>query len=119
MFQLFREEYENLRFQFGTSSTEHGGRRYMPFVFTEQGVAMLSTVLRSRRAIQVNIMIMRAFVRLRRLVSLNRALAKRLAAIERRLAGHDADVQLLYQLIQDLHQSPQMEGIGFRPDADK
>lgn len=101
MFQLSREEYQNLRFQIGTSSSEHGGRRYMPFVFTEQGVAMLSTVLRSRRAVQINIMIMRAFVRLRQLVSLNRALAKRLAAIERRLTGHDVDIQKVYEIIQN------------------
>lgn len=72
------------------SKTGRGGSRHLPFIFTEQGVAMLSSVLKSERAIDVNIMIMRAFVRLRQLVSLNRALAKRLAAIERKLTGHDA-----------------------------
>ena len=66
MFQLTAEEAENLRCQFGTSSLSHGGRRYLPYVFTEQGVAMLSTVLNSERAISVNIEIMRAFVKLRR-----------------------------------------------------
>lgn len=106
MFQLSREEYQNLRFQIGTTSPEHGGRRYMPFALTEQGVAMLSTVLRSRRAVQINIMIMRAFVRLRQLVSLNRALAKRLATIERKLMGHDVDIQKVYEIIQEMQESP-------------
>ena len=65
MFQLSQDEFDNLRFHFGTSSSR-GGRRYFPYAFTEQGVAMLSSVLRSPRAVQVNIEIMRAFVRLRR-----------------------------------------------------
>ncbi len=114
MFQLSEAETSNLRSQIATSSW--GGRRYLPFVFTEQGVAMLSGVLNSDRAIEVNIMIMRAFVRLRQLVSLNRALAKRLASIERRLSGHDADVQQIYKIIQDW--TPPVEGkkfIGFKP----
>ena len=76
---------------------------------------MLSSVLRSPRAVQANIMIMRAFVRLRRMISVNRALAKRLAAIERRLSGHDVDVRHLYELIQEL-QSPDIGVIGFTPD---
>jgi len=125
MFRLTSEEWKSLIFQIGSSSlrsqigiSSWGGRRHAPYVFTEQGVAMLSSVLKSQRAVQVNIMIMRAFVRIRQMVSLNRALAKRLAAIERRLTGHDADVQQLYKLIQELHQSPQMEGIGFHPDSE-
>ena len=69
MFQLLNEELENLRCQIGTSSLEYGGRRYQPYVFTEQGVAMLSSVLRSKRAVQVNVAIMRAFVSLRRLLA--------------------------------------------------
>jgi hypothetical protein len=98
MFQLTEGEAENLRSQIATSSW--GGRRYLPLVFTEQGIAMLSGVLNSDRAIEVNIMVMRAFVRLRGLVSLSRALAKRLASIERRLSGHDADVLQIYKIIQ-------------------
>ena len=62
MFQLTADELENLRCQFGISSSTHGGSRYLPYAFTEQGVAMLSSVLRSERAVQVNIAIMRAFV---------------------------------------------------------
>jgi hypothetical protein len=69
MFQMSKEEYELLRSQIVISKKGRGGRRYLPYVFTEQGVAMLSSVLRSERAVQVNIEIMRAFVRLRELVA--------------------------------------------------
>jgi hypothetical protein len=123
MFQLSTQEWKNLKFQFGRSSlrsqigmTSWGGRRSAPYAFTEQGVAMLSSVLHSERAIEVNITIMRAFVRLRQLVSLNRALAKRLATIERKLMGHDVDIQKVYEIIQEMQQSPNMAGIGFIPD---
>jgi hypothetical protein len=91
MFQLKGEEFQNLKSQIVISSWG-GLRRAAPYAFTEQGVAMLSSVLRSRHAAQVNIMIMRDFVRLCQLVSLNRALAKRLASMERRLTGHDVDL---------------------------
>jgi hypothetical protein len=111
MFQLTVEEWENLKCQIGTSRWG-GDRRALPYVFTEQGVAMLSSVLKSQKAVQVNIMIMRAFVRLRQMVSLNRALAKRLAALERRLTGHDTDILHIYQVIQDLSGPAR---IGFKP----
>ena len=90
IFQLTSEEFgdltrqidaSNLRSQFATSSW--GGRRYLPYAFTEQGVAMLSSVLRSKRAIQVNVEIMRAFVRLRRMLASNEELARKLAVLER------------------------------------
>ncbi len=120
MFQLNQEETKNWISQIVISKPAlKKSVRRPPYAFTEQGVAMLSSVLKSGRAIDVNIMIMRAFARLRQLVSLNRALAKRLAAIERKLAGHDVDVQYLYQIIKDMNQSPQMEGIGFRLDPEK
>jgi phage regulator Rha-like protein len=83
MFQLNEEESENLRFHFGTSS-QWGGRRYPPYAFTEQGVAMLSSVLRSKRAVQVNIEIIRAFVRLRQMLASNKELAKRLDELEKK-----------------------------------
>src|SRR5438105_4240243 len=79
MFQLTAEETKNLKFQIGTSSSGYGGRRYLPYVFTEQGVAMLSSVLRSRQAVQVNVAIMRAFVRLRETLALHKDLARKLA----------------------------------------
>ena len=81
-FQLSEEEVAGLRFQFETSKRGRGGRRYRPFVFTEQGVAMLSSVLRSPRAVQVNIAIMRAFVRLREMLMSNADLARKLLALE-------------------------------------
>jgi hypothetical protein len=116
MFQLTVEEANSLRSQFATLKAGRGRhRKYLPLVFTEQGVAMLSGVLNSDRAIDVNIMIMRAFVRIRRMLSLNRALAKRLAAIEQRLTGHDADVRQLYDLFQEMQQSPHIAGVGFCP----
>ena len=83
MLQLTGEEVENLRCQFGTSSW--GGRRYHPRVFTEQGVAMLSSVLNGGRAVRVNIEIMRAFVRLRQALASNKDLAERMEKVEKRL----------------------------------
>ena len=83
MFRLTRQEYENLRLQFGTSSS-WGGRRYPPLAFTEQGVAMLSSVLRSKRAVQVNIAIMRAFVKLREMLASNHELSRRLDEMEKK-----------------------------------
>ncbi len=90
MFQLTAEEFRNLRFQSGTSSlrsqndtSRWGGRRYPPYAFTEQGVAMLSSVLHSDRAVLVNIEIMRAFVRLRQLLATHADLSRKLAALEK------------------------------------
>lgn len=88
-FELSADEIENLRYQFGTSSAESaqwGGRRYAPYAFTEQGVSMLSSVLHSKRAVQVNIEIMRAFVRLRELLSTHMDLAHDGRRITRHLA---------------------------------
>ena len=100
MFQLADVESENLRFQIGTSSSRnYGGRRYMPYVFTEQGVAMLSSVLNSDRAIQVNIAIMRAFVNMRRLVATNEEMGKKLDAIERKLGTHDDNFKEVFAAI--------------------
>src|SRR4030066_1592436 len=79
MFQLTNQEVISLRSQFVISKTGRGGRRYLPYVFTEQGVAMLSSVLNSERAILVNIAIMRAFVKLREILSVNKELAHKLA----------------------------------------
>ncbi len=88
MFQLLDAEADVLRFQIGISKPDgRGGRRYMPFAFTEQGVAMLSSVLRSPRAVWVNVAIMRAFVRLRELMVDNRDLAHRIDLLERKYEG--------------------------------
>ena len=103
-FRLTNQELANLRSQFVISSW--GGRRTAPYVFTEQGVAMLSSVLRSSRAIAVNIEIMRAFVRLREALVANRELAKKLSELEsridRRLAGHDEAIAEIFQAIRQL-----------------
>ncbi len=108
MFQLTAEEVENLRFQSGSSSS-HGGRRYLPYAFTEQGVAMLSSVLRSPRAVQVNIEIMRAFVRLRALLTTNAEISQRLGDLERR-------VSLIFAAVADLmppNETPLRRPMGF------
>ena len=97
LFQLTDQEFTILRSQIVTSSW--GGTRYLPYAFTEQGVAMLSSVLRSPRAIAVNIEIMRAFVRMRALIDTNRELAKKLAALE---AKYDKQFKVVFQAIYDL-----------------
>ncbi|MCA1556719.1 MAG: ORF6N domain-containing protein [Acidobacteria bacterium] len=103
MFQLTTEEAESLRSQFVTSKPGRGGRRHVPYVFTEQGVAMLSSVLNSERAIEVNIAIMRAFVKLRELVATHKDLARKLEEIE---AKYDAQFRVVFEAIRELMQPP-------------
>jgi hypothetical protein len=115
MFQLTPEEVGALRCQIGISNIGRGGRRYQPYAFTEQGVAMLSSVLRSERAVQVNVAIMRAFVGLRRMLAGNETLARKLAELERRLEGHDQAIKSLFDAIRELMAPPTKTGreIGF------
>jgi phage regulator Rha-like protein len=94
MFQLNKEEFNNLRFHFGTS--RWGGRRYPPYAFTEQGVAMLSSVLRSKRAVQVNIAIMRTFVKLRQILATNEYLRHKIEAMERK---YDENFQKVFSVL--------------------
>src|SRR6267378_4113604 len=101
MFQLSRDEDESLRSQIVTSKIGRGGRRYRPYVFTEQGVAMLSSVLNSERAVQVNIAIMRAFVRLREMVGSNKELATKLETLEKK---YDGQFRVVFQAIRKLMQ---------------
>ncbi|MBI4965289.1 MAG: ORF6N domain-containing protein [Desulfomonile tiedjei] len=118
MFQLTKEERTDLKFQNGISSTGHGGRRYLPRAFTQEGIAMLSGVLRSPRAIQVNIAIMRAFVRLREIMHLNRELASKLSELERKLGKHDEEIQIIFKVIKQLMAPPPEKPkrrIGFKP----
>jgi hypothetical protein len=113
MFQLTAEEADALRFQVGMSKGKgRGGRRYLPYVFTEQGVAMLSSVLRSKRAVQVNVEIMRAFVRLRRMLASNEDLARKLAALEKK---YDAQFKVVFDAIRELMAPPvpKKRKIGF------
>ena len=88
------------------SSLKHRGRAYLPYAFTEQGVAMLSSVLRSERAVEVNIAIMRTFVQLRRLMDSNALLAEKIEALEEKYADHDQQFQLVFEAIKQLIASP-------------
>jgi hypothetical protein len=128
MFQLTKEEFHqlkeqadagNLKSQIAISSSGWGGRRSRPYAFTEHGVAMLSSVLRSPRAIQVNIAIMRAFVRLRQTLALHTELASRLAELERKIESHDEGIRTLFEALRQLmappekgRRSPQEQSIG-------
>ena len=118
-FRLTLEEWDALRFQSGTSNEGRGGRRYLPRAFTEQGVAMLSTVLRSKRAVAVNVEIMRTFVRLRRLLATHEDLAARLDDLEHRTAAElvkvDAELVKVWKVLKMLVAPPSGSGrrIGF------
>jgi hypothetical protein len=114
MFQLTFQEFTHLRFQFGMSSW--GGRRTPPYAFTEQGVAMLSSVLHSKRAIQVNIAIMDTFVRLRQMLSSHEALARKLAALEKK---YDAQFKVVFDAIRELMKpaQPKRQHIGFHAEG--
>jgi hypothetical protein len=127
MFRITKQEYEALRSQFVTStggklnssqnvmsSRKHRGRAYLPYAFTEQGVAMLSSVLRSPRAVEVNIAIMRTFVQLRRLMDTNRDLARKIEALEKK---YDEQFGVVFAAIKELiaPPSPARKKIGFHP----
>lgn len=113
MFQLTKAELENLKSQIAISSSTWGGRRHAPYVFTEQGVAMLSSVLRSKRAIEVNIAVMRTFVRLREMISSNKVLARRLTDLEKK---YDGQFRVVFEAIRELMAEPATKSrrIGFK-----
>jgi len=117
MFRLNEKEVaiweSNLRFQIGTSSLGHGGRRYPPLVFTEQGVAMLSSVLNSKRAIQVNIQIMRTFTKLREMLATNKELRDKIEKLEKK---YDQKFKIVFQAISKLLSSEEKpkQDMGFR-----
>jgi len=113
MFQLSADEASRLRYQIDTSKKGRGGRRYLPYVFTEQGVAMLSSVLNSERAVLVNIEIMRAFVKLRRMLASNTELSRRLDEFE---SKYNRQSKVVFDAIREL-MSPAVDDrkhIGFR-----
>jgi hypothetical protein len=115
MFQLTQEEYADLRSQIATSSSAaHGGRRHLPFVFTEHGAIMAASVLNSPRAVQVSILVVRAFVGLRQMLRSNAALAKKLEALEMK---YDGQFQVVFHAIRELMAPPPVskKRIGFRP----
>ena len=113
MFQLTDDEANLLRCQIGTSKQGRGGRRYLPYVFTEQGVAMLSSVLNSERAVLANIEIMRAFVKLRQMLTSNAELSRRLDELEN---NYDKQFRVVFRAIRQLMSTPvrDRKEIGFR-----
>jgi hypothetical protein len=118
MFRLTEKEAASLRCQFGISNGGRGGRRYRPYAFTEHGVAMLSSVLKSERAVQVNIAIMRAFVKLREMLASNRKLAGRLDKMERK---YDAQFKVVFDVLLQLTAPPPQprRKIGFQRESTK
>ena len=116
MFQLSDAEHKNLRSQFATSSSSHGGRRHPPYAFTEHGAIMAATVLSTKRAIEMSVFVVRAFVRLREMLATNAKVAGKLAELERRLKGHDATIQGIIDAIHDLiaPKPRKRRQIGFR-----
>jgi hypothetical protein len=122
MFQLDEVEYSGLRSQSATLKSGRGThRKYLPYVFTEQGVAMLSSVLSSERAVQVNIAIMRAFVQMRELAAGNRELAGKFAELERRVGKHDEAIRTLFDAIRQMMRPEEKgrKGIGFRVEEEE
>jgi ORF6N domain len=122
MLRLTAHEWEGLRSQTVTLKTGRGHhRKYLPYAFTEQGVAMLSSVLRSARAIAVNVQIMRAFVRMRELLVSNRELAEKLDQLERKLQSHDETIIGILKAIRELMRQPHPKNrpIGFTANLDE
>lgn len=117
MFQLTQEEFSNLKSQIVTSNWG-GLRRALPYAFTEQGVAMLSSVLNSEQAIDVNIAVMRTFVRLREMIVNNKVLAAKLAQLEDKIENQGSDIKTLFSAIHQLMEpppAPSKRKIGFHP----
>ena len=102
MFELTKQELTDWRCQFGTSNADKMGLRYAPMAFNEQGVAMLSSVLKSDRAIEVNIAIMRAFVQLRKIIGSQEKLEEKLRKIEHHIEDHDEKIEAIFRVIQEL-----------------
>ncbi|MFZ1262684.1 MAG: ORF6N domain-containing protein [Chitinophagaceae bacterium] len=121
LFEMSWEELENWRSQFVTSNADKMGLRYSPFCFTEQGVAMLSSVLNSETAIRVNIQIIRVFTKMRELLLTHKDILLQLQNIEKKLTGHDEDIALIFQYLKQLLNPPQppRRKIGFRRKGEK
>ena len=121
MFQLTAKEAEDLRSQSATSKPTRGGRRYLPYAFTEHGAIMAATVLNSERAVEMSVFVVRAFVRLREMLSTNRELAAKLVELESRLDTQDTSIQNLFEAIKELMipEEPTRRRIGFELPASK
>jgi phage regulator Rha-like protein len=118
MFLLTAEEYTALRSQIATSKPGRGGRRYASFAFTEHGAIMAASVLNSPRAIEMSVLVVRAFVRLREMLATNKELAAKVAELERRLETHNGAIKHIVAAIKQLMQPPirPPRQIGFRPE---
>lgn len=118
MFELSTTEFENWRSQFVTSNADKMGLRYAPFAFTEHGVLMLSSILNSPQAIQVNIQIVRIFTRLRKLLDNHRELKLEIVEIKRHLQNHDKNIELVFTYLDELieKKAAPRKRIGFKPD---
>jgi hypothetical protein len=119
VFELTREEFDNLMLHFATSSSRYGGRRKLPLAFTEHGAIMAATVLNSPQAVLMSVLIVRAFVKMRETLVNHRVLVRKLAELERRLTGHDDAIRHLFEVIRQLlalpepSPSPKRKQIGF------
>jgi len=111
LFQLTAEEYKSLTFQIGIPKVGRGGRRYLPYAFTQEGVSMLSGVLHSPRAVQVNIAIIRAFVRLRELLATHKDLARKLEELEQK---YDSKFRVVFDAIRHLMEKPAPQTLRIR-----
>jgi ORF6N domain len=115
VFQLSAEELANLRSQIVTSSAGHGGRRYLPYAFSEHGAIMAASILNSERADEMSLFVVRAFIRMREALAANQQIIAKLSEIERRVEGHDSDIQDLIEAIRELMEPPPANNrrIGF------
>jgi phage regulator Rha-like protein len=118
--RLSAEEAANLRSQIVTSSSSHGGRRYLPNAFTEHGAIMAASVLNSERAVEMSIFVVRAFVRMREALASNQQILSKLAELEHRVESHDTNIQEIIEAIRELMEPPPASGrrIGFALPVD-
>ena len=117
MFQMNKKELKNWRTHFASSKEDKQGLRYAPFCFTEQGVTMLSCILNSDRAVEVNIQIIRIFTKLKEMALTNKDILLQMQKVEKRLTSHDEDIRLIFEVLKQLVNPPQQprQRIGFKP----
>ena len=121
MFRMTHEEFSSLTSQFAISKRGSGGRRFLPYAFTEHGVLMVANVLKSDRAVRMSVLVVRAFVKLREMLASHKELAQKLAELEQRTSKHDADIQAIVNAIRRLmvQPDPPKKRIGFRVEEPK
>ncbi len=119
MFRLTQKEWNSLRFHFGTSNSGRGGRRYLPFAFTEHGALMVASVLSSPAAVKISILVVRAFVRLREILAANKELAQKLKELELKTESHDKQITAIFDAINQLLAPPPVtkKKMGFSPEG--